>query len=287
MRCWVDISVPGRQGERHRLSEEGTTIGSSSAADIRLQNAPGILGIHCSLRPQPEGCWVELIESAQEPIMVDGRPSRGCLVGWNQDAFLGSIRLTLGSDGPGGRKGPSALVWVAALVVPLLGASFLLRPGAEAGTSRTRVSDPPALFGPLPTCSEEQAGALGRAAVAEQVARAKHERGVFEAKDSVDAVQLMREAAVCYTLGNNQGLSDRALNQAEDWIGELRFSYKRALLDLEVGRRAENPERIIDAVARLSVLLGNAGEEAVPFKAWLAQLRRVQVAEMSQRRKKK
>jgi hypothetical protein len=287
MKSWVDISLPGRHGERHRLADDGTTIGSSSSADIEVSGATGMLSVHCYLRPQREGCWIELIDSAPEPFTHEGKQSRAALVPWGHDAFLGSIRLTVAADTAGeGRKRVSPLLWIGALALPLLAASFLLKPSAGALVARSAVPDAPPLFGALPACSEEQAGALGRAGVAEQVARAKHERGVFELDDLVASVQLMREAAVCFALGGNQGSSDRTLDLAEAWISDLQFSYKRAQLDLEVGRRANRPREILKATGRLKTLLAHAGPEAQRFRNWIDQQRREQLAALAQRKKK-
>jgi hypothetical protein len=282
MKTWVDISIPGRHAEQFRLSDEGTTIGSSSSADIRLQGTTGLLGVHCSLRPQPEGCWVELIESAPEPFQYDGRPARECMVNWGHDLYLGPIRLTVNADlSRGVRKGPSPLLWVAALVLPLVLLSFFLKPDGLGGR-REQLLEPPPLFGELPPCSEDKAGALGRASVAEQVARAKHERGVFILDDLVDGVQLMRESVACYALGDNQGSSDRALDLAEAWVDDLKYAYKRAQLDLEFGKR--DPIMMVDAVTRLNGLLRHAGPEAEEYKAWLAQLRRDQLAALAEQK---
>lgn len=287
MKSWVDITIRGANGVRHRILESGSTVGSGSSADITVRGASGLLPIHCSLRPQSEGCWVELIESAPEPFTYEGKPSRGCLVPWGADLFLDSVRLTLASDGMGKSKGPSPVVWLAALAIPLVGASVLLKqPASGASAGRARDVEPPAMFGELPACSEAQAGALGRAGVAEQIARAKHERGVFELTDLVAGVQLMREAAVCYALGGNQGSSDRTLDEAERWIGDLQFTYKRALLDLELGQRQASLERTLDAIGRLSVLLRHASPEAASFKERLAQLRRNQLARLAESRGK-
>jgi hypothetical protein len=276
MRAWVDISIPGRHAEQYRLNDDGSTLGSTSAANIRLQNAGGLLAIHCSLRPQPEGCWVELIEDAKEPFQYDGRPAREALVAWGHDVYLGTIRLTVNADlTKGARSGPSPLLWVAVGVVPLVLLSFLLKPetNASAGSS---TAEPPPLFGEMPACSEDKAGALGRAAVAEQLAHAKHERGVFVQEDLVESVQLMREAGVCYALGENQGGSDRALDRAEAWVDDLKYAYKRAQLDLDFS--GSNPALTLDAVARLETLLRHAGPEADAYKAYLAQIRRDQIA---------
>lgn len=287
MKSWVDISLPGRHAERHRLSDAGTTIGSSSSADVVITGAPGLLSVHCNLQPQPEGCWVELIESAPEPFTHEGKPSRGALVPWGHDVFLGSMRLTIAAELGGGARKTSPLVWLAALALPLLAASFFLKPSAGARTGRRGLPEPPALFKQLPACSEERAGALGRAAVAEQLARAKHERGVFVVSDLVEGVQLLREAAVCYALGGNQGRSDRALDLSETWLADLQFSYKRAQLDLELGRRANRPKEIVAAVDRLKVLLRHAGPEAQPFRSFIDQQRREQLALLAGKKKKK
>jgi len=287
MKSWVDIALPGGYGERHRLPDAGASVGSSSSADIAIRAASGLLPIHGHLRPQPEGCWVELHESAPDPFTVDGQPSRGCLVPWGQDIFLGSVRLTVASEGAGRRKGPSPLVWLAALVVPLVAASFVFQPDRSVAGAHTRELEPPPLFGALPPCSAEAEGALGRGAVAEQIARAKHERGVFELSDRVSGIQLMREAAVCYALGGNQGASDRVLDVAERWMGDLQFNYKRALLDLELGQRQHNPKRVLDAIGRLGTLLRHAPPDAAPFNKWVAQVRRDQMAVVAEQAKKK
>jgi len=147
--------------------------------------------------------------------------------------------------------------------------------------------EPPTLFGQLPACSESKEGAVGRGVVAEQVALGKHERGVFELKDSVDAVELMREAAVCYALGDNQGASDRTLDRAEEWIADLQFSYKRALLDLEIGRRAHTGKAVLDAIGRLQILLSRSGPEADVYRQRLAQLRLSVVVALDEARRAK
>jgi hypothetical protein len=275
MKSWVDISIPGRHAAQYRLDDDGTTVGSGPAADIRLQGAPGLLGVHCSLRPRPEGCWVELIESAPEPFQYDGRPAREGMIAWGHDVYLGSTRLTVHADLTGARKGPSALLWVAALLLPLALLSFFFKSDGAA-SSRGALLEPPPMFGELPACSEGKEGALGRASVAEHVAHTKHERGVFMLDDAVEGVHLMREAAVCYALGDNQGSSDRALDEAEEWIADLKYTYKRAQLDLEFGQR--DPSMAIDAIERLNVLLGHAGPQAEEYKGWLAQVRRDQFA---------
>lgn len=287
MKSWVDITLPGRHAERYRLSDDGTSIGSSGQADIRLQGVPGLLGIHCSLRPTPEGCWVELIESAPEPFTHDGRPSRGMLVLWGHDVFFGSLRLTLDAEAPtAGRKGPSPVLWVAVAMVVLLGGAALLKPDAMVSAGRARVPSPPALFGPQPSCSEDAPGALARATAAEQLGRAKHERGVFERRDLVDGVQLMREAGVCYALGGNQGASDRALDVADDWIRDLEYPYRRAQLDWEIARRNGHAGRALTALDELAVLTTHAGPEAERFRGWLTQSRRQLLATLAKRRKK-
>lgn len=279
MKAWVDISIPGRHGEQHRLDDAGTTLGSSSAANIRLQGVNSLLAEHCSLRPQPEGCWVELIEHAREPFVYEGRPAREGLIAWGSDVYLGSIRVTVNADlSKGQRKGPSPLVWLLAVALPLLGLSFFLKPDDE-GAAGYGPAEPPALFGEMPPCSEQKAGALGRASVAEQVARAKHERGVFELTDAVQGVQLMREAAVCYALGDNQGSSDRTLDDAAAWTDDLKYSFKRAQLDLAYGG---NLGLRIDAINRLTALLRYAGPGADEYKQQLAQLRRNGFAEFAE-----
>jgi hypothetical protein len=277
MKAWVDISIPGRHAEQYRLDDAGTTVGSSSSANIRLQGVSSLLAEHCSLRPQPEGCWVELIEHAREPFLHEGRPAREGMVAWGSDVYLGTIRITVNADlSKGAGKGPSPLVWVAALILPLVGLTFFLKPEVQDAASSAQ-AEPPALFGEMPACSEQKAGALGRAAVAEQIGRAKHERGVFVLEDAVAGTQLMREAAVCYALGDNQGSSDRALDEAEGWVDDLKYSYKRAQLDLDFG--GGNIGLRLDAIARLNVLLRHAGPAADGFKAHLAQLRRNGFAE--------
>ncbi|MEY4514308.1 MAG: hypothetical protein RLZZ450_6430 [Pseudomonadota bacterium] len=288
MKSWVDISIPGRHAERYRLADAGTTIGSSPSADITLTGATSILSVHCQLRPQPEGCWVELIESAPEPMRHEGQATRSCLVPWGHDVFLGSVRLTVAAElDRDARKGGSPVVWLAALAVPLLLGSFFLKPGAEASSIRKVAPRPPALFGGLPSCSEDKTGALGRAEVAEQLARAKYERGVFELGDLIGGVQLMREAGVCYALGENQGGADRAFDQMELWSTDVQFSYKRAQLDLEVASRDKRPREMLDAIARLRTLLAHAGNDAQPYLAFLDQKRREQLAVLSQRTGKK
>jgi hypothetical protein len=280
MKAWVDISIPGRHAEQHRLDDAGTTIGSSSPAGIRLPGVSSLLAEHCSLRPQAEGCWVELIEHAREPFLYEGRPAREGLIAWGNDLYLGAVRITVHADlSKGAGKGPSPLLWVAGLVLPLVGLTFFFKPEAD-GAQGSAMTEPPALFGQMPACSEEKSGALGRAAVAEQVGRAKHERGVFVLEDAVEGVQLMREAAVCYALGDNQGASDRTLDDAEAWIDDLKYSFKRAQLDLDYG--GGNIGLRLDAIARLSVLLRHAGPAADEFKAQLAQLRRNSVAEFAE-----
>src|SRR5262245_45605494 len=98
MKSWVDIAIAGHATERHRLGEGTTTLGSSPEADIVLRAIDGLMPEHFSLRPQPEGCWVELVESAPEPFTFDGRPSRGCLVPWGQELFYVGLRLSLQAE---------------------------------------------------------------------------------------------------------------------------------------------------------------------------------------------
>lgn len=271
MKSWVDVLVPGRHVERFRISDAGLTLGSSPSADIKLSGAPGILPVHCQLRPEADGCWVELVDTAPDPFRYQGTLSRACVVAWGQDVFLGALRLTLSADGvaPGATK-RSPLVWVAALAVPLLVAMAFFSPDPRARSAMVE-EEPPRLFGDLPPCSESKAGAVGRGSVAEQVGMAKHERGVFVLKDSVDGVQLMREASACYALGDNQGASDRAFDRAEEWLTDLQFTYKRALLDLETGRRERAGPEVLDAALRLQILLSHAGSHADAFRQRVAQ----------------
>ena len=247
-----------------------------------------MLAVHCSLRPTAEGCAVELNELAPEPFSYHGKLSRGCVVAWGQDLFFGSTRLTLLAEGGAGssKSKQSPVVWAVAVALPLLVAMAFFAP-ADGAPSSVVPEEPPALFGQLPPCSESKEGAVGRAAVAEQVALGKHERGVFELKDSVDSVELMREAAVCYALGENQGASDRTLDRAEEWIADLQFSYKRALLDLEIGRRAQAGTPVLGAISRLQVLLSRSGPSADVFKQRLAQLRLGVVVALEEARRAK
>jgi hypothetical protein len=287
MKSWVDVLVPGRHVERFRLPELGGTFGSGRNADIRVQGAPNILGVHLSLRPTPEGCVVELDPTAREPFAYQGRASRGCIAAWGQDLFLGSLRLTVVADGARGSGTKlSPVWWVALAVIPMLVALAFFAP-AERADDRSAQDEPPALFGALPACSESREGAVGRGMVAEQLALSKHERGVFELEDSVEAVELMREAAVCYALGDNQGASDRALDRGEEWIADLQFSYKRALLDLEISKRAHAGKQALDAISRLQVLLSRAAPAADPYKARLGQLRLSVIASIEEARRNK
>lgn len=286
MKVSIDVLVPGRHGERHRIPEAGATVGSAANADVKIFGVPGIIGVHCSLTPAREGCWVELNETAPEPFTHQGKLSRGCQVAWGEDLFLGSVRLTLNADGLDQKRGKqSPVVWVAAVAVPLLALMAFFGP-----TQTQQVAaidqEPPPLFGELPPCQETKAGAVGRGTVAEQVALAKHERGVFELMDSVESVQLMRESAVCYALGDNQGASDRAFDRAEAWIADLQFSYKRALLDLETGRRSLAGADVIDAVQRLQVLLSRSGPAADAFKQRLGRERLSAVAAIEEAQRK-
>jgi hypothetical protein len=285
MKCWVDVLVPGRHVERFRLPELGATLGCGRQADIRVQGVPGILSVHLSLRPSQEGCVVELEPTAHEPFAYQGMPSRGCVAAWGQDLFIGSMRLTVVGDGrAAGMAKQSPVLWVALVAVPLLVAMAFFSPEKRGGEDANQ-SEAPALFGQMPACSESREGAVGRGLVAEQLALSKHERGVFELKDSVDAVELMREAAACYALGDNQGASDRALDRSEDWIADLQFGYKRALLDLEISKRAGAGKQALDAIKRLQVMLSRADSAAGSYKQQLSQLRLSVIAALEEERR--
>jgi len=280
MKSWVDIAIAGRSTERHRLQASGTTtIGREAPADIALRGVDALMSEHFCLRPQPEGCWVELVESAPEPFTFDGRPSRGCLVPWEQEIFYGAVRLTFhGEAARHAAKRVSPVVWLAAVVVPL--ASFLLVNEREVGALDLEgsVKKPPALFGEAPACAEAAQGALGRGNIAEQTAYAKHERGAFEVVDAVEAVELLREAAQCYLLAGQEGDAARANRVAAGWIDKLGLTYQRALLDFELARRKGSPPAIVASSTKLQTFLTYAGPQAAEYKGWLEQVVRAQRA---------
>lgn len=290
MKSWVDIAIAGRTTERHRLSTSGTTIvGSEAPADIALRGVSALMPEHFSLRPQPEGCWVELVEDAPEPFTFDGRPSRGCLVPWEQEVFYGAVRLTFHGELAGAeakRKRVSPVLWIAAVVVPV--ASFLLvnerELGARAMESGGQV---PALFGDAPSCAEGPEGAFGRGNIAEQTAYAKHERGAFELVDAVQAVELLREAAQCYLLAGYEGDAARANRVAAGWVDKLSLTYQRALLEFELARRAKRAPAIVAASATLQTLLTYAGPQGAKYRGWLEQVVRAQRAERAAKAGKK
>lgn len=289
MKSWVDISIAGRSTERHRLSSGTTTIGASAA--ISLRGIEGLAAEHFSLRPQPEGCWVELVESAPEPFTFDGRPSRGCLVPWGQDLYHGSIRLSVQSEGAlDAGKGTSPILWVALLVLPLTALSFVYKPRGSLDNHVSPADHPPALFGQAPPCSAAEEGALDRASVAQQLAFAKNERGVFEYVDAADSVHLMREAAACYALAGREGLSQSATEAADTWSEKLSLTYRRGLLELQLARRANDMPAIVSSARRLTELLRHAGPASQGFLDWLdAEMRdkRAKQAALAAGKKKK
>jgi hypothetical protein len=292
MKSWVDIAIAGHATERHRLGDGTTTLGSSPEADIVLRTVEGLMPEHFSLRPQPEGCWVELVESAPEPFTFDGRPSRGCLVPWGQELFHGGLRLSVQAESPSeSGKRSSPILWVAALVIPVAALSMLYKPGAHADLDDASTLNPPALFGPAPACAEQGAGALGRASIAEQIAFAKNQRGVFDLRDAVDAVQLMREASQCYAMGERAGKADAAAATADEWTRKLSFNYQRVLLELELARRQGSIPGTLKATSRLKRMLAYAGPAAEDYMKWLDQQTRGTIskhaAKKAEKKKKK
>ena len=287
MKSWVDISIAGRSTERHRLANNGTTT-IGRAANVSLRGVEDLADEHFSLRPQPEGCWVELVETAPEPFTFDGFPSRGALVPWGQDVFYGSIRLSVQADNPlSSEKKTSPLIWVALLVLPLAGASFVYKPRAAVRHRVSPAENPPALFGAPPPCSSDADGALERANVAQQLAFSKNERGVFETQDAVTSVQLMREASACYALAGREGLSQRASEQADSWAGRLAMQYRRELLELQLALRSGDPGAIIDSALELDILLRQAGPDGEAFLEWLDEEIRVNDAKLAAKASKK
>gem|GEM_PF-4573131 len=231
------------------------------------------------------------MESAPEPFTFDGRPSRGCLVPWGQDLFQGSIRLSVQAESALAGKQTSPLVWVALLVVPLAVLSFVYKPRGAVELHISPSDHPPALFGTAPPCSAADDGALDRAGVAQQLAFAKNERGVFEPRDAADSVYLMREAAACYAQAGREGLSQRATDTADSWVEKLSMVYRRVLLELQLARRSNDMPGIISSARRLTVLLSHAGPESSSFLTWLdeemREKRAKQAASASGKKKRK
>jgi len=275
MKSWVDIRVAGRATERHRLHGQ-TVIGTSSDAGVRLREVQGILPEHFSLTPQPEGCWLELSDTATDPFVLNGAPHRATLVPWDGEVFYGSIRLAFRADreSAGKTKTSPVLLIAVALAIPLAGLSFFGTNRHSSGVKAAERTIPPALFAGETPCTESAEGALMRARVAERAARAKNERGVFELRDAVDAVHIMGEAAQCYLLASRHSEAERVNELSKRWVDKLDFRFQRTLLQFELARRDADGAAIQRHVRELSTLLTHAGPSAEAYKSWLDLERR-------------
>lgn len=289
MQAWAHVTFTGRPTVRVRI-EDGTTLGSSPQADIRVTDE-SISEEHFSFKPQEEGCWVELTDAATTPFTVEGKPLRRGLVPWGQELYFGKLRILFEAEATRDKSGKlGAPMWIAvALTIPTAAALFYLASVQQGGGFGRAAAQVPKLFGPPPECSEAEDGALHRAQLAEAAAHSKHQRGRFHQADAVDAVQLIREASQCYFLGGREMDAQRTADLAERWQERLEFEYDRARLALDLARRKGQQRAIVERSRELSTLLRHAGEDAAAYKLWLDGVTRSQHAahaEKAQQRKK-
>jgi hypothetical protein len=269
MAYFVEIQIPGLPSQEHELEDGPILVGSGPEAAIRLDESAGMASQHLQLLPGDDGVRVTVAPGVRAPLVFRGKPCTEALVPWGEEAYAGSVRLGFVLRARG--SGSPVLLLLAPVLLLLAGMALI--PEIDSGLEQGSEVDAPALAQAECQCREQEpARAALRAREAEHAGNAKLQRFPFVAREGLEAMDLLQEAAACYTLAQRTEDARRAHGAASAWSGQLGEDYAAARLRLRVALDRERHTDALAAVHHLQALL--AVRPPSPYSEWLSTLER-------------
>ncbi|HKE17691.1 MAG TPA: FHA domain-containing protein [Kofleriaceae bacterium] len=274
--CIEIIRADGRV-QRSTLTDERTTVGSSSEASLCVRDAPELEPLHMLFVPREHGVWLSSARNARTPVLLEGKPFESGELALGSEVDVGSItfRVVAPDDGGRARRARNIIMLAVALSIAI---PFLR--STDAGVPPRNNSPAPQLFPDQHAdCGVEGEAALRRGTHAAERARSKTLRYPFDAREGLSAVELYREAAPCLAgseAGEKVASEERRLRQhIEDDYQILRLHLERAL--------GESDWKIAAVATRqlLSLLADRPGA----YRDWLLSVQRYVELRLSETKK--
>ncbi len=279
MRWYIEYQIAGRRAQYRELSGLTKAVcGTTPAAHVRIPSKVAGVGALLELEAKTDGLLLRCLEGTQLELEYGGRKHRVVSVPWEQDVFLGQVRLCfLGNEAAGVRDPlPLGLLFLALVAIAcLLGwkgkESLLVGYSSE--------SESPQLFSSSSIACQKPIGVsvLQRADSLRASGEGKLARYPFEPSVVHSAVNELSEAAQCLVdaqeIDRERAEDIRKLREESSLIRtQAERDYAALRLALNNGRRNEDASAIAEAATRIASLL--ALPKGHPYARFLSMIER-------------
>ena len=271
MTNWVEFHVPGASASRFELPSCPVFVGTGSESQLRVAPNTGFASRHFRLFPANDRIEVNLDESVKKGVYHAGTEYITIAVPWDSEIFVGNVRVVFCVEPD--RVSPVARL---ALVVATC-AIGLSAVGLSRLNSTTDAGAPPNDIevldvGRSVACTTSHPNAaIERAVETERAAFAKQQRFLFDPRDGVEALSLLREAEACYRSAQRTEDSSRAGASANQWLQILNTEYSTARLRLAFNLDHDRTAEALETIDELQGFTAANGQSA--YGQWLARTR--------------
>jgi hypothetical protein len=291
MRWYVEYQIGGEIAQHHELTGlKQAIIGTVSQTQLRLPTCSGFAGSTLCVTEKTEGTLLRCTGSGELLIEYGGQKYKEFCVPWEQDVYVGAVRLCFLRIAEGGKtRGNSVSGVLMALLLAFSAFGFwgILKPHGGSFVADI-VPVAPNLWPNEPSTCPLGPGVLDHERLRElrQLAMGKFSRYPFDSALGVDAVRLLEETKACY-LGLKEirlGLNDEQ-REIDDQLARLRSlvesDYRSLQLSLEFARKQRNFTEISAFSSKLLDIVRLP--QSHPYVRWLSNMKREAADEVDKR----
>jgi hypothetical protein len=200
---------------------------------------------------------------------VGGQRFENGIVAWGTEIDTGSIVVRLAEKAPDKKRSSGSLLFVAAAALAVI--FVVMAQSRDRGKKFLGRVEPPPLFSAAASCPESGAASLSRARGAQSSALAKAERYAYEARDGIEAVDLLALAEQCFTTGGRPEQAKFAREERASLQQKIDEDYqlRRLLLD-----RSLDEGNLTVILRECEALMAMVEHRPGPFQEWLFQVHR-------------
>jgi hypothetical protein len=291
MRWYVEYQIGGENAQHHELTGfKQAILGTTSQTQLRLPTRSGFAGSTLYIEPKTEGVLLRCTGSGALLIEYNGQRYQEFCMPWEQDVFVGAVRLCFLQIGEGGKtRGNSVSGVLMALLLAFSAFGFwgILNPNGESLVANN-VPEAPNLWSKDGIICPLSPRDLNRDRLLElrQLALGKFSRYPFDGALGVDAVRLLEETKACYL-----GLKEISLRlkdeqtEIDEQLVRLRTvvesDYKSLQLSLEFARKQRNFAEVTVFSSKLLELIRLP--QGHPYVRWLSSVIREATDELRSR----
>jgi hypothetical protein len=270
MSYYVEITFADGEVARHRIRQEGVTLGSSREANIVVPDRTGLDPVHMLLLPRQEGCWLSTARGTDTPAYCRGAVVDGATLPWGSQIDVGALTLRLGSLGDEERRKSSRRRRLMIMTFGSILAAYSLQtekppPIVAAATKPPDLGS--AIVDDCPTGGDP----VVRGAEHLETADAKRARYPFAARDGVAAIQFYAIAARCFEAAAEVDKAKTAAALRDEIRQRVREDFRVHQVRLEHALSVSDYDLVLEESQRLVLfLLDMPG----PYRDWLENIQR-------------